>query len=512
MKHSILVIEDDLTQRGVISETLQQFTDYDFVIANNTKTSFEIMEKLTPTLIIIDWELPKTFGNEFVSKIRKLPGFEITPILIITARDIENYIEDAIEAGATDYIRKPISKNIFHSRLKVMLRLALFQKEQASKTKAIEDKNYELMELTKSVARANRQLKKSESRYRTLAENFPNGVIGVYNSKLEAIHLSGKEFSALSINTNQFIGKTLEFIGKSFKMPNEESIHFCKEALKGKEQSYETEYNGNYYSNTAVPLQNEEGEIEQVMIVAQNITKIKEYEQKLLRTNLSKDRVLATVAHDLRSPIQTVKGMLGLMELSLKNLSERHKKLLAMVGTSCDQALDLISELLEISEMEDENYHLSTKKMELNDFITQTVKPFAHELKKKEITLNTEFSEEEIHLEINEVKFSRVIVNLLTNAKKFTSKGGQITVSTEIRNGNALISIADNGIGIPKDMQSLIFDKFSKASRLGLEGEKSTGLGMSIVKQIVELHKGKIWLKSEERKGTQFLILIPRVE
>lgn len=61
-------------------------------------------------------------------------------------------------------------------------------------------------------------------------------------------------------------------------------------------------------------------------------------------------------------------------------------------------------------------------------------------------------------------------------------------------------------------MQSLIFDKFSKASRLGLEGEKSTGLGMSIVKQIVELYKGKIWLKNEEGKGTQFLILIPRVE
>ncbi len=645
MTESILVIENDLVQRGIISETLQQFTDYDFVIVDTAQASFEIMERLTPTLIIIDWELPEMAGNEFVSKIRKLAGFEITPILIITARDIENHIEEAIQAGATDYIRKPISKNILNSRLKVMLRLAKFQEEQVSKTKSIEEKNHELIQLTKSLAKSNRKFQKSERRYRALAENFPNGVIGVYNKNLEAMYLSGQEFSALGIDTTMFIGKTLKFIGENFIIPNDKTIQYCQKALKGGEQNYETEYSGNYYTNTAVPLPNEDGEVDQVMIVAQNITKakatekklmesialiesvakliphfiytldlekmeyiyinrnplksmgysdaqakkvgykfpeilfppedypnvvkylkdfvhkedgeigelvqkvvdgegnerwfwstelifkrneegipteligstqditpIKEYEQKLLQTNLSKDRVLATVAHDLRGPIQNIKGMLGLMERSMTELSDKHKKLLGMVKISCNQATDLISELLEMSEMEDEEYQLATEEIALNDFINQTIEPFKLSLEQKELNLKVDFSEEEIYLQINKTKFSRVIENLLTNAQKFTSKGGQITVSTQIRNENALISIADDGIGIAQKMQSVIFDKFSKASRMGLEGEKSTGLGMSIVKQIVELHKGKIWLKSEEGKGTQFLMLIPRIE
>lgn len=109
-------------------------------------------------------------------------------------------------------------------------------------------------------------------------------------------------------------------------------------------------------------------------------------------------------------------------------------------------------------------------------------------------------------MRVNNDKFSRVISNLISNAVKFSHSNSTILITTQYTTESVLIKVADNGIGIPKQMQEVIFDKFTKAGRKGTAGEKSFGLGMSIVKQIVELHGGKIWLESEENKGTTIYI------
>lgn len=104
----------------------------------------------------------------------------------------------------------------------------------------------------------------------------------------------------------------------------------------------------------------------------------------------------------------------------------------------------------------------------------------------------------------------QVINNLLSNAVKFTKDGGKINVAVEDQIQSVLIKIADNGIGIPKQFHNTLFEKFSTARRPGLKGEQSTGLGMSIIKIIVEWHEGKIWFESEEQKGSVFFIELPK--
>ncbi len=104
----------------------------------------------------------------------------------------------------------------------------------------------------------------------------------------------------------------------------------------------------------------------------------------------------------------------------------------------------------------------------------------------------------------------QVINNLISNALKFTPEGGSITVNVEESDRSVLISVADTGIGIPKKYHATLFDKFSQARRTGLKGQHSTGLGMSIIKTIVDWHQGKIWFNSEENKGTTFYVELPK--
>ena len=120
------------------------------------------------------------------------------------------------------------------------------------------------------------------------------------------------------------------------------------------------------------------------------------------------------------------------------------------------------------------------------------------------------FDESITSANINENEFVRVIYNLMTNSIKFTPRGGEISVKTKAMDNNSIsIKISDTGIGISKDLIPVIFDKFSKAGRAGINGEKSTGLGMWIVKHIIRLHGGNISVKSQEMKGTTFTIQLP---
>jgi two-component system sensor histidine kinase VicK len=111
-----------------------------------------------------------------------------------------------------------------------------------------------------------------------------------------------------------------------------------------------------------------------------------------------------------------------------------------------------------------------------------------------------------LHARLHPEKFGRVLDNLLHNALKFTPTGGTITVGLREHEGKVRLTVQDTGIGIPGKLHNNLFDKFNPTRRAGLQGEITTGLGLFIAKQIVELHGGAIWLESREQQGTTFFI------
>jgi two-component system sensor histidine kinase VicK len=139
-------------------------------------------------------------------------------------------------------------------------------------------------------------------------------------------------------------------------------------------------------------------------------------------------------------------------------------------------------------------------------FVESKLGIFEVEAEKKEIILTFHYPQQPVYAHIDQEKFARVLENLLSNAIKFTNPGGEVTLSLKNARQRVLLQVKDTGIGIPQAWQESIFNKFTNLNRQGTEGEVSTGLGLYIVKQIVEMHHGKIWVESEENAGTCFFI------
>ncbi|WP_246846723.1 PAS domain-containing sensor histidine kinase [Leptospira barantonii] len=242
-------------------------------------------------------------------------------------------------------------------------------------------------------------------------------------------------------------------------------------------------------------------------IYIRDITERKLYEQKSMGVIKSKDRLLAAVAHDLKNPIS---GILSLTELLKEQASDQNNlELLNMMSQAANKSLNIIQDLLQIAEMENESYKLKIERTNLNHLIQSLVKQNLPEAESKKIKLFARMGTDPIPVQVELLKFQRVLENLISNSLKFTKEGGEISIHSYSQNKKAMIIVEDTGIGIPFGLQSAIFDQFTRAKRQGLKGEQTTGLGMSIVKVIVELHKGKISLESEEGIGTKFIIEIP---
>lgn len=138
----------------------------------------------------------------------------------------------------------------------------------------------------------------------------------------------------------------------------------------------------------------------------------------------------------------------------------------------------------------------------------------AEDLLAMQIELTTNFSwasnKNSIYIDLDEDKFMQVINNLISNALKFTRDGGNIYLNIKDTDTHVILSIADDGIGIPEKYHATLFDKFTDAGRTVPNGPLSTGLGRYIIKNIVEWHSGKIWFESEENQGTTFYIELPK--
>ena len=236
------------------------------------------------------------------------------------------------------------------------------------------------------------------------------------------------------------------------------------------------------------------------------IIEIRNKNMEIEKAAMFKNQVLGMVAHDLRNPIAAVESLAMMMELD-DDLNEDTQDSVSMIKASCVKARSIISDLLEAAKNENLT-DIDLRKTELNQWIKGIINTWKiqKDLKNNIVLIS---SANPINADINNEKFQRVLDNLISNAMKFSKEKDNIELHLEQKGKNVFIKVKDHGLGIPANLLPHIFDRFSKAGRTGLKGEQSTGLGLSIVKQIVESHKGTITVESEEGKGTTFVIELP---
>ncbi|MEO6684900.1 MAG: HAMP domain-containing sensor histidine kinase [Dyadobacter sp.] len=226
----------------------------------------------------------------------------------------------------------------------------------------------------------------------------------------------------------------------------------------------------------------------------------------LRQSNKDKDRILKVVAHDLRNPIGAIFSISSLL-LEEVDFSKEHLELAQLMKTSSLHSIEMINDLLTANfnyRPEEMKKDVVDMRILLHDCVEQL--KFKADEKDQKVKLTIE---SDVLVLADKEKIWRVLSNLIVNAIKFSPSGSVIVVKLLERDQKMELSIEDRGIGIPDELKDKIFDAFTDAKRRGTSGEQPFGLGLSISKQIIEAHGGKIWFESEVDKGTTFYLELP---
>jgi len=229
------------------------------------------------------------------------------------------------------------------------------------------------------------------------------------------------------------------------------------------------------------------------------IRQLEEKNNEISILNNEKNEIMAFVAHDLRGPLNNIDALSQMILLE-----ENHHKEATLINKASNHAKTIINDIIEVAKIGSSK--LKLQRLDLNEILQNIANKW-----NADASRSIDFTVQKPHSYIycDPSKIERVIDNLISNAIKFSPKEKPIDLLLNINEETAVIAVKDYGIGIPSDMQIYLFDQFSKAGRLGLQGEKSTGLGLHISYKVIAQHQGKLSVNSIENEGTTFTIQLP---
>ncbi|PRR78290.1 Sensor histidine kinase TodS [Clostridium liquoris] len=247
---------------------------------------------------------------------------------------------------------------------------------------------------------------------------------------------------------------------------------------------------------------------EELLQIKGLLDKAKEYDKV-------KTEFFANVSHELRAPLNVMLSSLQLIQLYIDNGSIVDKggvglsKRIEVLKQNSLKLLKLISNLIDITKIDTGFYEADLKNCNIVSLVEETTLSVAEYMESKGINLIFDTDVEEKTMACDPEKIDRIMLNLLSNAAKFTPSGGRVDVRLFDHGNELIISVKDTGIGIPKEKQKFIFERFRQANRDFNKNCEGSGIGLSLVKSLVEMHKGSIKVISEYGKGSEFIISLP---
>ncbi|MBI2209887.1 MAG: PAS domain S-box protein, partial [Deltaproteobacteria bacterium] len=264
-------------------------------------------------------------------------------------------------------------------------------------------------------------------------------------------------------------------------------------------------------ASTAV-IENEDGKTVGMVSVLSDITKQKQLDE-------AKSKFVSHVSHELRTPLLSIQESLALLlGKEIGEVTPEQEKFLSIAQRNIGRLSRLVNDLLDVAKLEAGKIELQPVRFELKDMVHHVVETVRSWAESKGVAIDEVYPEAPIPVLADPDRLTQVVTNLLGNAIKFTPEGGKISVEVDPRQSapgtaeepGVAVSVQDSGIGIPKQDQERIFEKFEQVSLASPQGVSSTGLGLTIAKEIVELHGGKIWVDSNEGQGSRFTFAIPQ--
>jgi len=257
------------------------------------------------------------------------------------------------------------------------------------------------------------------------------------------------------------------------------------------------------------PIRDSSGEIIGASKIARNITEQKRLQEALATADRRKDEFLAMLAHELRNPLAPIQNALNIFEAP-KALYPMRTEALKLIKRQVHQMTRLIDDLMDVSRINQGKISLQKKRISLNEAIPMAQEIAAPVITAKKHTLVISQPDEPLWIQADIVRLSQILSNLLNNAAKYTDEGGRIELSIWHEDNEAVISVKDNGIGIPRDMLPSVFDLFMQVDGSLERSHGGLGIGLTLVKELTALHGGTVTAFSDgPGKGSEFTLRLP---
>ncbi|GIZ50466.1 hybrid sensor histidine kinase/response regulator [Noviherbaspirillum aridicola] len=483
----ILNVDDDEGARYVKTRILQ-VAGFDVIEAATGGDALALAASDAPDLVLLDVKLPDINGLEVCRRIKADPSTASILVLQTSAALIHRSDKiRALDGGADNYLVAPIEAEELVANVNALLRLRRVQGE----------------------------LLESEERFRQMAENIEDVFWMLAPQDGRLLYVS----PAFELLWGRSPDVLRDDIGSWIAFVHEQERQRVRAAFERLMETgvYDEEFrivlpdnSVRWVRDRAFPVKNTAPGRERVARVTSDISVRKAAEKLRHDADSRKDEFLATLAHELRNPLGPIRSAVDLLRMTGSGEAQVQERARDMISRQVDHLVRLVDDLLDISRISQGKITLQPKNLELKALVSsalETAQPF---ITARQHQLNVLLPEQDVWVYGDAVRLAQVLGNLLHNAAKYTPKGGTITLNAAIVGEELMLTVKDTGIGITLDAIDGIFDLFAQGDVAPDQAQNGLGIGLSLVKKLVQLHNGRVYAYSAgPGTGSTFSVCLP---
>jgi signal transduction histidine kinase len=487
----VLVADDNTDMRQYIVRMLG--LHYRIEAVPDGEAALAAAFRKTPDLVLTDIMMPRLDGFGLLKALRADPRTSGVPVIMLTARAGEESRIKGMQQGVDDYMVKPFSGRELLARVAAHLEMARMRRESIQAIQA------------------------SEAQFRALISASSDAVYRMNADWTEMRQLHGREFISDTHEPNRSWMEKYIHPGDHLRVTQaiEEAVR-TQSVFELEHQVLRIDGTLGWTFSRAIPLMNIDGAVVEWLGMASDITDRKQGEEerdrlvvRLREEDERKDKFLATLAHELRNPLAPLRNGLQIMRLAQGD-AEALERVRSMMERQLGQMVHLIDDLLDLSRISHGKIDLRVERIELAKAVQQAIDTSRPSIAQADHELLIKFPPDPIYVDADLTRLVQVFSNLLNNAAKFTEPGGRIRLAMHQAGTEAVISVQDSGIGIPKEMLPHIFEMFTQVEGNLERSKGGLGIGLSIVKRLVEMHGGSIEASSDGLgRGSEFIVRLP---
>jgi PAS domain S-box-containing protein len=502
-----ILLVDDQPARLLTYEAMLAVLEVRCVRALSGEEALQQLLKLEFAVVLLDVNMPGMDGFEVARLMRERPRLEDTPIIFVTGAEVSvlDHLK-GYEVGAIDYISLPVIPEILRSKVAVLCELYQRHRQLDELNRALKEARLELDSKHATELASQRQM------YEAVLANTPD-LAYVWGLDHRFIYANEGLLKMWGKTSEEALGKNCLELGYA---PWHAQLHdreidqivATRKPIRG-EVPFTGTFGHRHYDYLLVPVLGSDGEVVAVAGTTRDITEHKQMEEALRESDRRKDEFIAMLAHELRNPVAPIRNAAEI----LSRVSSSDEQLVGIAGVlkrQTGQLSRLLDDLLEVARITQGRIELRLETVAIQNCVQMAVEAIEPLIMERHQRLSVTRQGLSIFVHADKARLTQCIANLLTNAAKFTPETGQISINSRIENGEAVIEVTDTGIGISADLLPKLFDLFVQGPRSLDRAEGGLGIGLSVCKQLAEMHGGRVTGASEGvGHGARFAIRLP---